>query len=418
MTTIMRAASPVQKRLRPLHVAAFLQGIGFWVPVEKLFLNEIGFDAASIGLVAAAYAAIGPILDVPSGILADRWSRRGLLIAASAALAVSVAIGGLSHNVPTYILSALFLGVFFAFNSGALDSIVYDTVLEETGSGAAFEHHIGRNRLANSAALVASALIGGVLAGLVGTRTTYLLSVPFVALSIVALLYCREPRLHRAAKATSLRAHLRLTYRTLTRRGRLLPIVTLSVLTGLILQVVLEFGPLWLVALAAPAVLYGPYWAGLMSSLGLGGLIVGRIDLDRPRTSAAVAALMTLSSVVLTTGGDVVVVTVAQIVLALLIVAAGIHISRLLNDAVPSTVRAGVVSGVNTVTWIAFLPVALTFGLLSKHHGVHPAGWMITAITLGAGLLLVRMAHTRPATTPTATPAAEAPDYPMSVLTP
>jgi hypothetical protein len=38
--------------------------------------------------------------------------------------------------------------------------------------------------------------------------------------------------------------------------------------------------------------------------------------------------------------------------------------------------------------------------LLSKHHGVHPAGWMITAITLGAGALLVRMAHTRPATTP------------------
>jgi MFS family permease len=400
MMTIMRAASPVQKRLRPLHVAAFLQGIGFWVPVEKLFLNEIGFDAASIGLMAAAYAAIGPILDVPSGILADRWSRRGLLIAASAALAVSVAIGGLSHDVPTYILSALFLGVFFAFNSGALDSIVYDTVLEETGSGAAFEHHIGRNRLANSAALVVSALIGGVLAGVVGTRITYLLSVPFVALSIVALLGCREPRLHRPAEVPLLRAHIRLTYRTLTRRGRLLPIVTLSVLTGLILQVVVEFGPLWLVALAAPAVLYGPYWAGLMSSLGLGGLIVGRIDLDRTRTAAAVATVMTLSSVVLSTSGNVIVVTVAQIVLALLIVAAGIHIARLLNDAVPSTVRAGVVSGVNTFTWIAFLPVALIFGLLSKHHGVHPAGWMVTAITLAAGILLVRMAHTRPATTP------------------
>ena len=49
--------------------------------------------------MAAAYAAVVPILEVPSGILADRWSRRGVLMAASAALALSALIGGLSHNV-------------------------------------------------------------------------------------------------------------------------------------------------------------------------------------------------------------------------------------------------------------------------------------------------------------------------------
>ena len=114
---------------------------------------------------------------------------------------------------------------------------------------------------------------------------------------------------------------------------------------------------------------------------------------------------MTGASVVLTTSGNVLVVTAAQIVLALLIVAAGIHISRLLNDAVPSTVRAGVASGVSTFTWIAFLPIALAFGLLSKHHGVHAAGWLITATTLAAGALLLWMTHTPPAAT---TPAAAA----------
>jgi predicted MFS family arabinose efflux permease len=410
MTTIARPASAVQKRLRPLHLATFLQGLLFWVPVEKLFMNEIGFDAASIGLMAAAYAAVVPILEVPSGILADRWSRRGVLMVAGAALAVCALIGGLSHDVPTYILSALALGVFFALSSGTVDSIIYDTVLEETGDSTAFEQHIGRNRLANSAALVASALLGGVLAEIAGTRITYLLTVPVVALSILALLRCREPQLHRAAEPTSLRTHIGLTYRTLTRRGRLLPIVTLSVLSGLILQVLLEFGPLWLVALAAPAVAYGPYWAGLVSSLGLGGLIAGRIRLDRPRTAIAVAALMTGSSVVLTASGNVIVVTAAQVVLALLIVAAGIHISRLLNDAVPSSIRAGVASGVSTFTWIAFLPVALGFGLLSQHHGVHTAGWLITAITLTAGALLIATAHTRPATTTPAGAAAPTPE--------
>jgi MFS family permease len=253
MFTILRPATPLQMRLRPLHLASFLQGLVFWVPVEKLFMDEIGFDAASVGLMAAAYAAVVPILEVPSGILADRWSRRAVLMAANAALAISALIGGLSQDVPAYILSALVLGVCFALSSGTIDAIIYDIVLEETGESAEFELHIGRNRLVDSAALVVSALVGGVLAGFAGTRITYLLTVPVVALSIVALRRFSEPQLHRAAEASSLRAHIGLTYRTLTRRGRLLPIVILSMLTGVVLQVVLEFGPLWWVALAVPA---------------------------------------------------------------------------------------------------------------------------------------------------------------------
>jgi hypothetical protein len=35
-----------RRRLRPLYLAAVLQGFTLWVPVEKLFLSEIGFDAA------------------------------------------------------------------------------------------------------------------------------------------------------------------------------------------------------------------------------------------------------------------------------------------------------------------------------------------------------------------------------------
>lgn len=399
MTTVPPPANRLQRRLRPLHLAVFLQGIGFWVPVEKLFLNEIGFDAASVGLMAAAYAAAGPILDVPSGILADRWSRRGCLMVASAALAVSALIGGLSHDVPTYILSALALGVFFAMSSGTVDALVYDTVLEETSGSAAFETHMGRNRLVHSAALVLSALLGGVLAEFASARITYFLSVPFAVLSILALLRCSEPGLHRGTERTTLRAHTALTLRALTRGGRLLPIVTMSVLTGVLLQVVLEFGPLWLVALAAPAVLYGPYWAGIVSSLGLGGLVAGRVHLSRPRNAATVAALMTLASLVLTSTNNLLITAAAQITLALLVVAAGIHLSHLLHDATPSNIRTGVASGVNTLTWIVFLPIALGFGLISAHHGVHTAAWMITAITTAAGALLLGTAFSQAPTT-------------------
>ena len=390
----MLMKSPVRttlrKRLLPLHIAVALQGFMLWVPVEKLFMNEIGFDAAAVGVMAAAYAAVVPIIEIPSGILADRWSRRGVLIVASIALSLCALIGGLSTNVPTYIVGALVLGVYFAMYSGTMDSIVYDTVLEETGDSDGFERRIGRVRLIESSSLVASSLLGGAIAGLTSTRLTYFLTIPFAALSVLAFLRFTEPQLHKAGEPTPLRHHLAVTYRTLTRRGRLLPIITLAVLSSVILQMVFEFGPLWLVALAVPAVFYGPYWAGLVSTLGIAGLLAGRLQLDKPVTVRAMVGLMTVASVTLTMTTSVVVVTIAQIVLALLVVIASIHVTRLLHDAVPSTIRSGVASGVGAISWMVFLPVALAFGVVSTRSSVQTAGWMLTAVTVLAGLLLAR----------------------------
>ncbi|MEU4389855.1 MFS transporter [Kribbella sp. NPDC023855] len=388
-----RPASPVRRalarRLLPLQVMAFVQAVGFWVPVEKLFMTEIGFDAATIGVMAAAYAALVPLVEVVSGVLADRWSRRGVLAVAGVALLVSVLIGGLSQNVITYIVAALVLGIYFAMYSGTVEAIVYDTVLEETGTSEAYERQIGRIRLIESTALVLSALAGGWIAGVTTARLTYFVTLPFIALSLIALARFREPRLHEASERSPLREHLGITYRAIMHRGRLVPIAAAAIMSALILQAIFEFGPLWLIALSASAVLYGPFWAGLVSTLGLGGLLAGRLRLDRPVSAAAVAIVMLLACVTMTTSHNLIALTVAMTLLALLVVVAGIHVSRLMHDAVPSTIRTGVASGISAVSWILFLPFALGFGAVSKQTGVYTSGWMITVAAVLAGAALI-----------------------------
>jgi MFS family permease len=100
-----RATAPrtLARRLLPLQIGMALQGLILWVPIEKLFMTQIGFDAASVGAMAAAYAAVVPLLEVPSGILADRWSRSRLMVLACVALVVSSLMGGLSQNVIGYV---------------------------------------------------------------------------------------------------------------------------------------------------------------------------------------------------------------------------------------------------------------------------------------------------------------------------
>jgi hypothetical protein len=167
-------------------------------------------------------------------------------------------------------------------------------------------------------------------------------------------------------------------------------------LTALVLQVIFEFAPLWLVALAAPAVLYGPYWAALISRLGLGGLLAGKVPLNRVVPLSGTVGLMIFASLVLTRETGVGVVTIAQVVLALLIVLANIHITRLLHDAVSSTVRSGVASGVGALSWIVFLPSALIFGIVSKQTGAHTASWIIVAAAGGVCHFACRNGHRSP----------------------
>jgi MFS family permease len=387
-----RAAAPrtLARRLLPLQIGMALQGLILWVPIEKLFMTQIGFDAASVGAMAAAYAAVVPLLEVPSGILADRWSRSRLMILACVALMVSSLMGGLSRSVIAYVIAAMILGAYFAFSSGTVDSIVYDTVVEETGSNELYERWIGRIRAVESAAFVLSALAGGVLAQYTSARFTYFATIPLVGLAIIGFLRFDEPRLHQPAERETLRSHIALTFHTMITSRAVLRGLLLTATAGLLSQAVFEFGPLWLVALAAPAVLYGPYWAMLVSTLGAGGLLISRLHLERRRLIAVLITLSLATTLVLTWTHSLPVVVAAQVVLALVLAIIGIHAGRLLHDAVPSSIRAGVSSGAGTLTWILFLPFSLAFGWTARDSGIDRSGFMLAgaAVILGALLIL------------------------------
>jgi hypothetical protein len=111
--------------------------------------------------------------------------------------------------------------------------------------------------------------------------------------------------------------------------------------------------------------------------------------LTRPIAVAALSALIVASSIVLTMTDAIGIVIVAEILLVLLVVAVSIPITGRLHDAVPSTIRAGVASGVGTLTWLTFLPFAFAFGYVSDRSGVEDAGWTVAVVALLTVVLLV-----------------------------
>ncbi|MFG2981751.1 hypothetical protein ACGFYQ_10915 [Streptomyces sp. NPDC048258] len=135
-----------------------------------------------------------------------------------------------------YMVAAFFLGVFFAMQSGTFESVVYDTLLEETGSSDDFERVIGRIRVVESVALVGSALAGGAVAEVLSLRDTYFLTVPPLVGACLVLYPFRELQLHKAEEAEPLRRQIATTYRVLLQRGRLRTVITLTVVSALLMQ--------------------------------------------------------------------------------------------------------------------------------------------------------------------------------------
>jgi hypothetical protein len=232
-------------------------------------------------------------------------------------------------------------------------------------------------------------LAGGAIAEIAPLRATYFLTAPLLLASGAALLVFREPRLHKADEQEPLRRQIVATYRTIFAPGRTRSIVALTVLGSLLMQGMLEFGPLWLVALAVPAFLYGPQWAGLTSALGLGGLLGGQAWVTHRWGARVIAAGIVACCVVLAVGHHALLVVSVQILLTLLVVTASIPVTRRLHDAVPSAIRAGVASGVGTLTWLTFVPFAIVVGVVSERVGVDRAGWVFVVTGSGAALLIV-----------------------------
>lgn len=382
-------SSALSSRLRSLYAAIFFLCFVLWYAVEKLYMRSIGFDDALIGVVFAVFSAVILIVEIPSGILADRWSRRGVLMLAAAALLVSTIIGGLSYGPVVYFVSTVLWAVFFALFSGASDSIIYDSMLEENIPTNQFDYYLGRVRMVMSVAAVAGSILGGLVAGYIGLRWTYWLTVPLVLPAFVALCRLREPMLHKAVEKLELRTHFRATLLSVSRSHRALYIFLVLSLIYALIYTVTEFNQLWSIALLAPVLLYGPINALHLATGGIGGYIAGRISVDSRSVMLPTLGLLVASSLGLVLSRNIYVTVAAIAIFCTCLYMINIVYNRYLHETIPSQVRAGATSMVSTVGRLVIIPLSLGIGYLSGTMDIFRASWLIVGLTLILALAIL-----------------------------
>jgi MFS family permease len=381
------------KRLTPLYVAAFFQSFVLWYAVEKLFMQSIGFSNAGIGIMVALYSAVMLVVETPSGILADRWSRKGVLILASMSLVISGVIGGLSHSVGAYLLATVFWGTFFACYSGMFDSIVYDTLIEVTGESKLFDFYYGRIQLLDSLGLVTSGIVGGIVASILDLRAAYFLSIPLAFVAVIALLKFKEPTLHKSQAIMKINVQIATTFRAILYNRTLIPVIVVLVTRAAAIYILYEFYQLWFLPQHLHTVYYGLTNAIIMASIGAGGIFATRLKLYRYVNVSAALFIMLLAGIGLVVFRNIFLIIGAQFLLGTGLTATEVIFSRLLHNQVSTAVRAGAVSASGTIGRFFIVPLALLFGYISNQFSIYKAGYFLFILTAVMAVFVVVVAN-------------------------
>lgn len=269
----------IKKQIGSLYALSVLKNLsltGAWVAL----LAARGFSLLEIGLGETVFHITSLLFEVPSGVLADVFGRKRLLLASTAAQAVGSLLMIFSTGLPSVCCALAFFALSYNFASGTEDALAYDS-LKRAGAAARFERF-------ESAELIIYRVCGGVsalsagLALLVGYRLAYATDLLACAAQVMVLLSLREVRAEDAPQAGPIRAQLlscfRESFRFLRGMQKALGLMLSNALVGAADTLLLFFLQAKLLDKGIPGWALGP----ALLFMELGGVLGARLILRFP----------------------------------------------------------------------------------------------------------------------------------------
>jgi MFS family permease len=112
-------------------------------PLYALLFADHGLSEAQVSGLFAVWSLTGLLAEVPTGLLADRWSRRGALVLASLLEAAGFTLWTALPSTPSFAAGFVLWGIGGALASGSAEALVYEG-LAAAGSAGAYTRVSGR----------------------------------------------------------------------------------------------------------------------------------------------------------------------------------------------------------------------------------------------------------------------------------
>jgi MFS family permease len=160
--------------------------------IERLFWEQRGMTVLMVVLCEIIYAVSIVIFEIPTGVFADKFGRKTLLVIGAVLSVFEFIILLFAYEFWTFALVVFLTGISSACTSGAWNALLYDSLLADKKQES-FEKIVGRMNSLDFIAALLAALSGSVLAKYVGFEFNYIVSAASMFLGMVLTLLLKEP---------------------------------------------------------------------------------------------------------------------------------------------------------------------------------------------------------------------------------
>ena len=337
-------------------------------PIIMIYLYAKGLSFAEIMLLNSIFSVAVFVLEVPTGMLADKISRKYSLVIGSLCWTVQLILTIYANSFMTFMIAQIFCALGIAFKSGATTAMLYDSLKTIKR-----EHEISKYEgLAHSMVLYGQA-IGSIAAGFLFTVNIHLpLIITAINTTIAAIIALNfvEPPIEDKRDNESYFTHLKDSGKYILKHGKVKAIIVYGAIFSIFFKVGFFF--------------FQPYFEGVNLDVIYFGVFFALFNIVAGLTSQNASKIMKktknktltfLSSIMIISFGIMSITTVWIGAFAILLqqVARGLYgpiIAKYVNKHIPSNKRATIMSLYSLITSLtaaAFFPL---FGLVMDNSNV------------------------------------------------
>ncbi len=182
----------LRKNISKNYLFTFMASVSLTDAIWMLYLAHKGMSLVQIGLLESVFHVTGMMMEIPTGIIADRFGRKTSRVLGRILSLISTALMLAAEDFWSFAIAFVCAALSYNLESGAGDALIYDTLveLEETPR---FMKIKGLQEVFFQSARITSLVIGGWIATF-NYELGYMLSLAINGLSILSALSFKEPQ--------------------------------------------------------------------------------------------------------------------------------------------------------------------------------------------------------------------------------
>lgn len=243
----------------------FFRSFIFAYVIERLFWRSRGISIAETVYIEIIYAVIVFIMEIPTGLLADRFSRKYIILSGSVLTLVGAYAMLFANGFAAFAVLIGLSGISGALTSGSVSALIYDS-LKEVGETLYFEKYLAKTKAIRYGSGLMAALIGSFVASKYNLLMPYQMSVVSCVMMVVFNMLLTEPCKSKSGSEEhlSIKGILKITQNVLMKKNFLKYVIVSGAVIGASITYIEEFWQNYVDAISINLGFFGII-SGLMS---------------------------------------------------------------------------------------------------------------------------------------------------------